>query len=128
MPRSLRTYLLIATAVGEAVTGLLLLAAPALPLWLLLNLEHPSPETAVVARIAGAALLAIGVGCWLGRDDPGSRAQRGLIGGVLVYSICVAVLLGYAGLSVGLVGIALWPAVALHVLLSLGCAICLRAG
>jgi hypothetical protein len=128
MSRTRRAYLLIATAVGEAATGLLLLVSPAFPLWLLVGVEHPSPETAVVARVAGAALLAIGVGCWLGRGDQPGPAQRGLIAGVLVYSTTVAVVLAYAGLSAGLVGIALWPAVGLHALLSVWCVICLSAG
>lgn len=127
MPRTRRAYLLFATAVGEAATGLLLLTAPAVPLWLLVGVEHPSPETAVVARVAGAALLAIGIGCWLGRGDQPGPAQRGLIAGVLVYSTAVAVLLGYAGLSLGLIGVALWPVIGLHVALSVGCVICLSA-
>jgi hypothetical protein len=44
-----------------------------------------------------------------------------LIAGVLVYSAVVAGLLVYAGLFLNLVGIALWPAVAVHVVLSIAC-------
>ncbi|HLN32890.1 MAG TPA: hypothetical protein VK395_34485 [Gemmataceae bacterium] len=116
-----RRHLLILTACGETVTGLALLAVPAIPLRLLIGVEQASPETLYVARIAGAALLAIGVGCWLGRSDQVGPAQRGLIAGVLVYSAVVAGLLVYAGLFLNLVGIALWPAVAVHALLFVGC-------
>ncbi len=120
-----RTYLLIFTAFGETVTGLSLLAVPALTLRLLIGVEHASTEMTYVARVAGAALLGIGVGCWLGRNDQLGPAQRGLIAGVLVYSTAVAGLLAYAGLILDFVGIALWPAVALHILLSVGCGFCL---
>jgi hypothetical protein len=83
--------------------------------------EQGCPETIFVARVAGAALLGIGVGCWFGRNDQLGPAQRGLIAGVLVYSALVAGLLAYAGLFLNLVGIALWPAVAVHALLLLAC-------
>jgi hypothetical protein len=125
MLRMHRTHLLICTACGEIATGLSLLAIPAIPLWLLIGVEQASPETIFVARVAGAALLAIGAGCWLGRSDQLGPAQRGLIAGVLVYSAAVAGLLVYAGLFLNLVGIALWPAIAVHVVLSLGCVFCL---
>lgn len=112
-----RTHLLIVTAFGEAATGLSLLAIPGIPLWLLIGVEQASPETTFVARVAGAALLAIGVGCWLGRSDQLGPAQDELLVGVLVYSAIVAGLLVYAGLFMSLVGIALWPAVAVHAVL-----------
>ena len=64
-----RTYLLIVTAVGEAGTGLLLMLLPSVAFVLLLGVEHASLEMVVVARLFGAALLAIGLACWLGRSD-----------------------------------------------------------
>jgi hypothetical protein len=120
-----RAYLLIVTAVGEAGTGLLLLVLPSVLLALLLGVEDAARESIFVARLFGAALLAIGVACWLGRSDTSSRAQLGLIGGVLVYDAAAAMLLAYAGLYLSLAGIALWPAVVLHVLLAAWCVVCL---
>lgn len=117
-----RKHLLIFTACGETATGLSLLAVPAIPLRLLIGVEQASPKTIFVAQVAGAAMLAIGVGCWLGRSDQFGPAQRGLIAGVLIYSALVAGLLMYAGLSLNLIGMALWPAVAVHVVMSIGCA------
>lgn len=128
MLRIRRTHLLIVTACGETATGLALLAVPAVPLRLLNGVEQASPETTYVARVAGAALLAIGVGCWLGRKDQLGPAQRGLIAGVLVYSAVVAGLLVYAGQGLNLVGVALWPAVAAHAVLSVWCAFSLLSG
>jgi hypothetical protein len=121
-----RTRLLILTAIGEMATGLALLAVPAIPLKLLIGVEQGSAETLFVAQVAGAALLAIGVGCWLGRRDQLGPSQRALIAGILVYSLVVAGLLVYAGLFLNLVGIALWPAVAVHALLFVGCVSSLR--
>ena len=121
MLRMHRRLLLIVTACGETATGLSLLAVPAIPLRLLIGVEQAYPETIFVARVAGGALLAIGAGCWLGRSDQLGSAQRGLIASVLVYSAVVAGLLVYAGLFLNLVGIALWPAVAVYVVLFIGC-------
>jgi hypothetical protein len=120
-----RRHLLLITAIVEAATGLSLLAWPSIPLALLLGVDRTSPETLVVARIAGAALLAVGVGCWLGRPDAHGASQLGLLAGVLTYDMGAAVILAYAGLFVGLVGVALWPAVLLHAALAVWCLGCI---
>jgi len=58
--------LLIFTGVAEAATGAALLVAPALVGHLLLGAELAGVSV-VVARVAGIALLALGVGCCPGR-------------------------------------------------------------
>jgi hypothetical protein len=120
-----RKYLLIVTAVGEGGTGLLLLFLPTFLLALLLGVEQAAPEALVVARIAGAALVTIGVACWLARNDHGGRAQQGMLAGVLIYDVGAAGVLAYAGLVLSMAGIALWPAVVLHTALGVWCVVCL---
>jgi hypothetical protein len=121
-----RGYLLMVTAIGEAGTGLLVMLLPSVAFALLLGVERASPEAIFVARLFGAALLAIGIACWLGRSDTPGPDQLGLIAGVLVYDAAAAVLLAYAGLYLSLAGIALWPAVVLHAGLAVWCGVCLR--
>jgi hypothetical protein len=120
-----RTYLLIATAFGEGGIGLLLLVSPSVPLALLLGVDQASPEVVIFARIAGAALLALGVACWLARNDANSPARKGLLLGILTYDLAAAGVLAYAGWFVGLAGIALWPAVGLHFALAVCCVACI---
>jgi hypothetical protein len=119
-----RTYLLIVTAVVEAGTALILLALPSVLFRLLLGVEETSPEALFVGRITGAALLAIGVACWLGRFDSHSPAAFGLLIGVLIYDSAAAGLLAYAGIFLSLAGIALWPAVVAHAALAGWCVMC----
>jgi hypothetical protein len=116
-----RTYLLVVTAISEAGTGLLLLVWPPLPILLLLGVERASPEALCAARIAGAALIAISVACWQGRNDPARPVQSDLLLGVLIYDLSAAGVLALTGWFSGLVGIALWPAVVLHAALSAWC-------
>ncbi len=120
-----RASFFIVTAVGEASVGLALLVRPSLPLTLLLGVSELPPEGLLVARLAGAALLALGVASWLARSAAENSARRGLLVGLLIYDAIAAVLLGYAGLILSLVGIALWPAVVLHALLAIWCGLCL---
>jgi hypothetical protein len=118
-----QTYLLIVTALGEGATGLFLLAWPPLPLRLLLGIDAAA-ETLAVARIAGAALLALSLACWPRRADA-PAPPRGLLIGVLIYDVAAAAILAYTGWFLQLVGIALWPAVVAHALLAAWCAACL---
>ena len=94
-------------AVGEAATGLALLVVPSLVGQLLLG-EDLTGIAVAVARVAGIALIGLGVACWPGPP----------LVGMLTYSALVALYLAYLGFAVGLTGILLWPAVALHAILS----------
>ena len=119
-----RTSLLIVTALSEGGTGLFLVIWPPVPLALLLGVKQPSPEALPCARVAGAALVALGVTCWFGRFDKRSPTQFGLLTGVLTYDVAAAVILAYTGLFMKLLGIALWPAVLVHAALAVWCVVC----
>jgi hypothetical protein len=121
-----RKLLLIVTAGAEGGIGLLLLISPSLPFALLLGIDRGSPEAAVVARIAGAGLLALGIACWAGRNVTERPAAQGLLLAVLCYDVAAAAILAYSGSVLELVGIALWPAVGLHGALAAWCVMCQR--
>jgi hypothetical protein len=99
-------------AVGEAATGLSLLIAPSLVGQLLLG-EGLTGVAIPVARMAGIALIALGIACWPGPPWVG----------MLTYSTIVLLYLALLGFVGGLAGVLLWPVVALHLVLSLllGC-------
>jgi len=99
---------LIFAAVGEAGTGLALLAVPSLVGQLLLG-EELTGIAIPVARVAGIALIALGVACW-----PGTP-----LAGMLTYSAAVTLYLGYVGFAGGSGGVLIWPAVAGHAVLTL---------
>jgi hypothetical protein len=94
-------------AVGEASTGLALLIVPGLVGRLLLG-EELTGIAIPVARVAGIALIALAVACW-----PGTPLV-----GMLAYSVAVTLYLAYLGFAGGSVGPLLWPAVVLHLILT----------
>jgi len=114
-------WLLIVTALVEAATGLALLVVPSQTVAILLGEGTLSPHALVVARVTGAALLSIGVTCWLSRHSERSGAALGLIAGLLIYNVAVPLLLIHAALALTIYGIALWPASALHAALASWC-------
>jgi hypothetical protein len=98
---------LIFAAVAEAATGLALLTVPSLVGRLLLG-EELAGVALPVARVTGIALIALGIACW-----PGSPLV-----GMLAYSLAVTLYLAYIGFAGLSAGVLLWPAVALHAVLS----------
>jgi hypothetical protein len=115
------------TVLIELPVGLLLLAAPAALTRLLLGATLDTAASSTVARIAGAALLAVSVACWTARDDAPGHAVRGVIVAVLVYNCLAALALAHAGAVLELAGVLLWPAVALHLALAVWCGVTLGA-
>jgi hypothetical protein len=112
--------LLILTALIEAATGLALLVVPVFVVRLLLGAEI-SGAAIPLGRLAGAALFTLGVACWLASGDSKSRATRGLVIAMLMYNVGAVVVLGAAGIQSPAVGIALWPAIILHVVMAVWC-------
>jgi hypothetical protein len=99
---------LIFAAVGEAVTGLALIIVPSLVGQLLLG-EELTGLAALTARVAGMALIGLGIACWPGPP----------LAGMLSYSTVVTLYFAYLGFVGVSVGILLWPIVTLHLVLSI---------
>jgi hypothetical protein len=105
--RDTRKQVLTFAAVGEVATGLALLLVPSLVGRVLLG-EELSGVAVTVARVAGVALIGLGVACW-----PGPPRL-----GMLAYSASVTLYLAYLGWWGGATGVLLWPAVILHAILT----------
>lgn len=113
------------TALLEAGIGLGLLAVPSAVTKILLGATLDAPASLTVARVAGAALLTIAVAGWLARYDAQSCAARGLASAMVLYNFGAALILVAAGLQWERVGIGLWPAVILHIVMTVWCLLCL---
>ena len=116
--------LLTLTALIEAPTGLALLLMPAVVVRLLLGAEI-SGAGIPLGRVAGVALFALGVACWLARSDAQSCAARGVVSAMALYNIGAVIILGVAGIHSRPTGVVLWPAVVLHAGMTVWCIISL---
>ena len=103
-----------------------LLGWPSATVTLLAGVPLEAPAALTVARVGGAGLLALGVACWFARGDTQSRAARGLVAAMLLYNVAAVAVLAFADIGFGLHGVALWPAVVLHAVMSVRCVTCLR--
>ncbi len=99
---------LITAALGEIATGIALLLVPSLVGQVLLGTALTGTAV-VIARVAGIALLGLGMACW-----PGPARI-----GMLTYGAGASIYLGYLGFVGVATGLLLWPAVILHVVLTL---------
>ena len=100
-------------ALAEAATGVALIVVPSLVAGLLLGAE-PSGVGIALGRVAGMSLLSLGIACW-----PGKEPTRAALGGMATYGLFVALYLMCLGIRGEWVGPMLWPAVALHAVLTL---------
>jgi len=103
-------------AVVEFGTGLVLMLDPRIVVTVLLGTEVSGVGIAL-GRCFGIALLALGPACWPSRERvesslPASRAM-------LIYNVLIALYLTYLGAVRHLVGLLLWPGVALHAVVAM---------
>ena len=103
-------------AVGEALTGLVLLVYPPIVVRLLFGAEIAGAGV-VMSRIAGIALIALGLACWPGGDA--ESGANGALRGMLSYSLLATLYLGYLGIGGEWVGWLLWPAVVVHAVVTI---------
>jgi hypothetical protein len=103
-------------AVVEVATGFALIAAPPLAISLLLGMSASSEGTRI-ARVAGVALLAVGVACWPGRQAV--QAASPAVRAMLLYNILIALYLAALAIVRHVGGPLLWPAVVLHTVVAL---------
>ncbi len=102
------------SAAIEIATGLALIAVPELVVRVLLGSELFATGIAA-ARLAGCGLLALGLACWPGGNEPTPQATRALF----TYNLLAGIYLGYLRTGGGFVSLLLWPACALHLVLAL---------
>ncbi len=111
----------------EALAGLAFLIFPSALFLILLGVPLDA-SGAYAFRMFGGAILAIGVACWLVREDSASGAARGLVTATAFYDFVFVALLLAARFVGGLSGIGLWSTIVLHLGLAVYCLFCLRQG
>ena len=108
-----RSVLGVAAAV-EAVTGLVAILFPQVLIRLLFNAEVVGAGI-VIGRLAGIALISLGLGCWMGRQ---AASCGWALAAMLTYNALVTIYLTLVGVGAEFVGVLLWPAAALHAALT----------
>ncbi len=108
--------LLALAAAIEAATGLALMIYPPLVTRLLLG-EGVSGAGVALGRVAGFALLGLGLACWPGLESAGVNTPA--LRALLTYNLLATLYLVYLGIGGRLVGSLLWPAVVIHTVLTI---------
>lgn len=99
--------ILVSAALAEAGTGVILLAYPPIIVRLLFDADIVGAGV-FMSRLAGIALIGLGVACWPGPP----------VVGMVAYGVVVTLYLASVGFAGGMTGIFLWPAVVVHVILA----------
>jgi len=97
-------------ALAEAATGAILLAYPSIIVRLLFAAEIAGAGV-FMSRLAGVALIGLGVACWADSDNRQARY------GMLTYSLSAMLFLIVVGAGSKSVGLLLWPMVIVHAIL-----------
>lgn len=105
--------LLALAAIVESITGIALIAQPALVARLLLGADLSGAGLAV-GRVAGCGLLSLGLACW-----PRGEAALPALRAMFTYNLLVGAYLASLRVSGDLVGRLQLPVIALHTVLAL---------
>jgi hypothetical protein len=97
-------------ALAEAATGMILAIYPSIVVRLLFGAEITGAG-AIMSRLAGMALIGLGVACWQRIDT------RQALQGMMSYNVLAILFLIYIGVRGEEVGLLLWPAVVIHAVL-----------
>jgi len=99
----------------EVITGLALIFKPAIVIKLLLGVEASGMEM-VIGRCFGIGLFGLVFACW--PDTQKSVSSTAAFRGMLIYNALIAAYLAYLGIVGHVGGVLLWPAVALHAVMT----------
>jgi hypothetical protein len=117
----MRKMLLLVSAAAEVGAGAALIVVPSVIVGLLIGGTLDSPAALAVARIAGAALVVLGLICWFASRHPQSPTAMGVVTALLFYNATIVGILLYENLGVGLNALGTWPAIIVHAALAIGC-------
>ena len=109
------TKILAFGVVLEVITGLALIFKPAIVIKLLLGVEASGMEM-VIGRCFGIGLFGLVFACW--PDTQKSVSGTAAFRGMLIFNALIAAYLAYLGIAGHLGGVLLWPAVALHAVMT----------
>jgi hypothetical protein len=101
--------------VMEVITGLALIFKPAVVIKLLLGVDASGMEM-VIARCFGIGLFGLVFACW--PDAQKSVSSTAAFRGMLIYNALITAYLAYLGIAGHLGGVLLWPAVAVHAVMT----------
>ena len=105
----------LAAAVEAVATGVVLIITPQLFARLVFAAAFSSAGQAL-GRLAGIALIGLAIATWpspMPANQPAATVRA-----LLVYNLLATIYLIYLGLATNLTGILLWPAVAMHAILT----------
>jgi hypothetical protein len=116
--RMQRTLLAIA-AVAETLACLGLILMPDATMQFLFG-GRPDGVGMMIGRVAGVALLALGVACWAARADSGGEARAGTVRAITLYNAGAGALLVLFAVTGQAAGLGVWSAALLHLALAAG--------
>src|SRR6476619_3276934 len=105
--------LLICAAVLEGLAGMVLILAPGVAIVLLFG-EAPGATSSMVGRLAGIALLSLGIAGWGAHANGAGPARTGTVRGITLYNAGAGLLLIAVATSWRSAGVAAWVAGILH--------------
>jgi hypothetical protein len=119
-----RSLLTIAAAL-ECLAGLAFVLVPGIAIAQLLGAEAHR-DALMIGRVAGVALLSLGIACWHARADAGGAARTGTLNAITLYNAGAGLLLLVFAATGASTALAAWLAGALHLALGTAFALSMR--
>ena len=114
----IQRQLLTIAAAAESLAGLALILAPEVIVVSLLGAKRRFSLPALLGRVCGVALMALGIACWGARTDSGSAARSGTLKAITFYNAGAGLLLVLFAAIGKTGGIVLWSVGVFHLALA----------
>jgi hypothetical protein len=121
-PKEMNVKLLLQVmAFINVMAGIAFIVFPVFLSWLVLGVSLSEPAAVVVSRIAGVAVLSLGIVCWMVASEGRSKPGKSLVTGLAIYNTLVMMVMVYSITIQDFTSSGLWVVILLHAILAGWC-------
>jgi hypothetical protein len=121
-PKEMNVKLLLeAMAIINILAGVVMIVFPVFLSGAVLGVSLNEPAAIVVLRVAGVAILSLGIVCWMVASEGRSKPGKSLVTGLAIYNTLIMMIIAYTITIQNFTSPGLWVVILLHAIFAGWC-------